>query len=238
MFNIAHRRTVLMLALGLVAGMTVVFGLVPSLILVRRTVGSDLKAGERGSSRGTRRLYQGLVVAEVALACALLVSSALLIRTVGQMTQVPLGVNADSVTLTTVKLNVADSSTAAWQTVGTQHAAILDRLREQPGVNSAGSANFLLGGIGIFPKVVHASGVMSELGVRHVHCHFATHPALAGFLIHRLAGIPYRFPAPGPELHVNRPVPCRKSAEAGALWLSPRPGSTTSVTDGLPSVMV
>jgi predicted permease len=134
---------VLTLALGLVAGMTVVFGLVPSLILVRRSVGSDLKAGERGSSRGTRRLYQGLVVAEVALACALLVSSALLIRTVGRMTEVPLGVDGPGVMLTTVKLQAADSSTSAWQTVGTQHAEILDRLREQPGVISAGSSNFL-----------------------------------------------------------------------------------------------
>lgn len=134
---------VLSLALGLVAAMTLVFGLVPSLVLVRRHVGSDLKAGERGSSRGTRRLYQGLVIAEVALACALLVSSALLIRTVGQMTQVPLGVRAESVMLTTVQLSIANSSLAAWQTVGTQHAAILDRLREQPGVISAGSTNFL-----------------------------------------------------------------------------------------------
>ena len=134
---------VLTLALGLVAGMTVVFGLVPSLILVRRHVGSDLKAGERGSSRGTRHLYQGLVVAEVALACALLVSSALLIRTVGRMTQVPLGVNGQNVMLTTVKVTPEDPTLAAWQTVGTQHAAILDRLREQPGVVSAGSATFL-----------------------------------------------------------------------------------------------
>jgi putative ABC transport system permease protein len=134
---------VLMLALALIAGMTVVFGLVPSLILVRRHVGSDLKAGERGSSRGTRRLYQGLVVAEVALACALLVSSALLIRTVGRMTQVPLGVNAGGVMLTTVNLSAANSSTAAWQTVGNQHVAILERLREQPGVISAGSSTFL-----------------------------------------------------------------------------------------------
>ncbi|HUR20148.1 MAG TPA: ABC transporter permease, partial [Vicinamibacterales bacterium] len=134
---------VLTLALGLVAGMTVVFGLVPSLILVRRSVGSDLKAGERGSSRGTRRLYQGLVVAEVALACALLVSSALLIRTVGRMTQIPLGVDGQSVVLTTLQLTTANSSTAAWETVGTQHAAILDRLREQPGVVSAGSSTFL-----------------------------------------------------------------------------------------------
>lgn len=134
---------VLMLALGLVAGMTVVFGLVPSLILVRRHVGSDLKAGERGSSRGTRRLYQGLVVAEVALACALLVSSALLIRTVSRMTEMPLGVDGQSAMLTTVQLSPANSTTPAWETVGTQHTAILERLREQPGVISAGSTNFL-----------------------------------------------------------------------------------------------
>jgi putative ABC transport system permease protein len=138
---------VLTLALGLVAGMTVVFGLVPSLILVRRSVGSDLKTGERGSSRGTRRLYQGLVVAEVALACALLVSSALLIRTVARMTQVPLGVDGRGAILTTVQLTPAitgnATSTAAWQTVATQHSAILDRLREQPGVISAGSTTFL-----------------------------------------------------------------------------------------------
>ena len=134
---------VLTLALGLIAGMTIVFGLVPSLILVRRHVGSDLKAGERGSSRGTRRLYQGLVAAEVALACALLVSSALLIRTVGQMTQVPLGVSGENVLLTTVKLTPTNTGDkAAWETVGTQHAAILDRLREQPGVISAGSSTF------------------------------------------------------------------------------------------------
>ncbi len=79
---------------------------------------------------------------------------------------------------------------------------------------TAGSANFLLGGIGIFPKVVHASGMMTALGVRHVHCHFATHPALAGFLIHRLAGIPYSFTAHGSDLHVDRTMLCRKVAEA------------------------
>jgi colanic acid/amylovoran biosynthesis glycosyltransferase len=79
---------------------------------------------------------------------------------------------------------------------------------------TAGSANFLLGGIGIFPKVVHASGLMTALGVRHVHCHFATHPALAGFLIRRLTGIPYSFTAHGSDLHVDRTMLCRKTAEA------------------------
>ena len=134
---------VLAMALGLVAAMTMAFGLVPALILVRTHVGSDLRSGERGSSRGTRRIYQGLVVAEVALACALLVSSALLVRTVGQMTQVPLGVSGDNVVLASVQLSVATSSYESWQTAGTQHAAILDRLREQPGVLAAGATNFL-----------------------------------------------------------------------------------------------
>lgn len=76
------------------------------------------------------------------------------------------------------------------------------------------SPNFLLGGIGIFPKVVHAARLMERDGVRHVHCHFATHPALAGFLIHRLVGIPYSFTAHGSDLHVDRTMLCRKVAEA------------------------
>jgi glycosyltransferase involved in cell wall biosynthesis len=80
--------------------------------------------------------------------------------------------------------------------------------------STARSPNFLLGGMGIFPKVVHASRVMTRLGVRHVHCHFATHPALAGFLIRRLAGIPYSLTAHGSDLHVDRTMLCRKIAEA------------------------
>jgi glycosyltransferase involved in cell wall biosynthesis len=76
------------------------------------------------------------------------------------------------------------------------------------------SPNFLLGGIGIFPKVVHASLEMVDEGVEHVHCHFANHPALAGWLIHRLVGIPYSFTAHGSDLHVDRTMLATKVAEA------------------------
>ncbi|HSL34693.1 MAG TPA: glycosyltransferase family 4 protein [Candidatus Limnocylindrales bacterium] len=79
---------------------------------------------------------------------------------------------------------------------------------------TAGSLNFYLGGIGIFPKVVHAARRMEALGVGHVHCHFATHPALAGFLVHRLVGIPFSFTAHGSDLHVDRTMLCRKVSEA------------------------
>jgi glycosyltransferase involved in cell wall biosynthesis len=76
------------------------------------------------------------------------------------------------------------------------------------------SPNFLLGGIGIFPKVAHAARLMRRLGVTHVHCHFANHPALAGFLIRRLADVPYSFTAHGSDLHVDRRMLCTKIAAA------------------------
>jgi glycosyltransferase involved in cell wall biosynthesis len=76
------------------------------------------------------------------------------------------------------------------------------------------SPNFLFGGLGIFPKVVHAARLMEADGVRHVHCHFANHPALAGFIVRRLTGIPYSFTAHGSDLHVNRLMLPEKVAEA------------------------
>jgi glycosyltransferase involved in cell wall biosynthesis len=76
------------------------------------------------------------------------------------------------------------------------------------------SPNFLVGGLGIFPKVAHAARQMRADGVEHVHCHFANHPALAGFLIQRLTGIPYSFTAHGSDLHVDRTMLPTKVREA------------------------
>jgi colanic acid/amylovoran biosynthesis glycosyltransferase len=76
------------------------------------------------------------------------------------------------------------------------------------------SPNFFFGGLGIFPKVARQALEMRELGVDHVHCHFANHPALAGWLIHRLVGIPYSFTAHGSDLHVDRTMLPAKVREA------------------------
>jgi putative ABC transport system permease protein len=139
----AVNSRVLLMTLGLVVAMTMVFGLVPALVLLKKQINSDLRSGDRGSSRGARRMYQGLVMAEVALACALLVSSALLVRTVASMVEVPLGIDGASAVITNVQISPASSSYDAWNTVGTLHSQILDRLREQPGIVSAGSTNRL-----------------------------------------------------------------------------------------------
>ncbi len=129
------------LGLGVVLITTLFFGLVPALILLKTQISTDLRSGERGSSRGARRIYSLLVAGEVALACALLVSSALLVRTVSQMMQTPTGISADQVLTTTVQLSGA--AYPDWPLVAETHAAIIDRIRQQPGVQAAGGSNRL-----------------------------------------------------------------------------------------------
>jgi predicted permease len=134
-----------LLALGagvvVVTSTTVFFSLVPTLILLRTGLTNDLRSGERGSSRAPRRLYSVLVAGEVALACALLVSSALLVRTVMQMAGTPTGVDADETVITTVQLT--NTNYDAWTKVADVHAAILERIRQQPGVRAVGGSHDL-----------------------------------------------------------------------------------------------
>lgn len=126
------------LAIGVVAVTTFVFGLLPSMLLVKRQLSADLKSGERGSSRGARRVYSLLVAGEMALACMLLVAAGLLIRSVSELTTLPTGVDADTVVTTTVQL-----SDHPWKEVAPIHAAILEQVRQQPGVQQVGGTNFL-----------------------------------------------------------------------------------------------
>jgi putative ABC transport system permease protein len=142
----------LAMCLGVVVVTTIVFGLVPALLLLRTQVSTDLKSGERGSSRGARRVYSVLVATEVALACALLVSSALLVRTVARMMDTPTGVDARDVVTTTVQLtqNTTGSGRATfeqiravWVKTAESHAQIVEEIRHQPGVVAVGHSNVL-----------------------------------------------------------------------------------------------
>jgi predicted permease len=129
------------LGVAFVSATTVVFSLVPTLILLRTGLTQDLRSGERGSSRAPRRLYSVLVVGEVALACVLLVSSALLVSTVTKMARTPTGVDADQTVITSVQLT--NTNYDAWTKVADVHAAILERIRQQPGVQAVGGSNSL-----------------------------------------------------------------------------------------------
>ncbi len=146
---------VLVVALAVVVVTTVVFGLVPALWVLRRPIAGDLRQGERGSSRGARRLYSVLVAGEVALAGALLVASALLVRTVNELVRTPTGVEAEQVLTVPVQLTgTAIGATATtpareyWSKIADTHARLLDAVRSAPGVERAGGANFLPFGVG------------------------------------------------------------------------------------------
>ncbi|HET9372422.1 MAG TPA: ABC transporter permease, partial [Vicinamibacterales bacterium] len=128
-------------ALLLSMGATLVFGVVPAIALIRRSLTADLRAGDRGSSGASRLMHRLLVVSEVALAASLLIGSGLLIRTVARMTDVPVGVGNTTAAISSVQLSGA--TYAQWADVATTFGTILERLREQPGVRAAGGANFL-----------------------------------------------------------------------------------------------
>ena len=76
------------------------------------------------------------------------------------------------------------------------------------------SMNCLFGGLAAFPKIAHYAREIERLDCDHVHCHFANHPALAGFVIRRLTGTPYSFTAHGSDLHVDRTMLAEKVDDA------------------------
>jgi putative ABC transport system permease protein len=132
---------VLGFALAVAIATTICFGLVPALILLRRQLISDLRSGERGSSRGARRIYHVFVAGEIALACALLVASGLLVRTVRHLTQVTTGVDADATVTTSVQFS--GTAYSEWPHVADVYHTLVDRIRRQPGIDAAGVGVFL-----------------------------------------------------------------------------------------------
>jgi putative ABC transport system permease protein len=134
-------------AILIVAATGVIFGLMPALVMSRTPAGEALKDGTRTSTgvRG-RRWNQALVVAEVSLACAVLVASALLVRSVNRMIHAPLGIVSEGVLTSSVQLSGA--AYQPWEKVEQFYTTWLEAVRSQPGVESAGATNALPLGIG------------------------------------------------------------------------------------------
>jgi colanic acid/amylovoran biosynthesis glycosyltransferase len=76
-----------------------------------------------------------------------------------------------------------------------------------------GSIRFLSRALIIFPKAVYFARMMESEDIAHIHAHFASHPALAAYIIHRLVNIPYSFTAHGSDLHRDRHM-LREKVEA------------------------
>jgi putative ABC transport system permease protein len=132
----------LVFSLGVVAITTLLFGLVPALVSAGASAAEALKDGTRSSTgmRG-RRISRALVVAEVALACAVLVASSLLVRSVVRMMRAPTGIVADNVVTTTIQLSGA--AYQDWTKVEQVYTTLLESARRQPGIESVGASTSL-----------------------------------------------------------------------------------------------
>jgi glycosyltransferase involved in cell wall biosynthesis len=63
---------------------------------------------------------------------------------------------------------------------------------------------FLVRALVIFPKAVRMAEEMQKQGIQHIHAHFATHPALAAWIIHNLTGISYSITVHAHDIYVTQ----------------------------------
>jgi len=127
---------VLWFTAGLALLSTFVFGLLPALKASRPDLAAAMKLDGGGFSSGPRAfsLRNGFVVVQVALSAVLLVGAGLLLRTIGQVSRVDLGFEADNALV--VSLDVSKSGYTPEN--GRQfYAQLLDEVRALPGVRSA-----------------------------------------------------------------------------------------------------
>lgn len=111
----------------------VLFGLAPALGASRRGLAESLKEGGRSGGDGRRsgRARSLLIVGEVALALVLLVGAGLLVRTLGELQNVPLGFNPRNVLTMTVAKSPTGTET------GEFFRQLTERVRALPGVVDA-----------------------------------------------------------------------------------------------------
>jgi putative ABC transport system permease protein len=118
-------------------------GIAPAFAALRTSVNETLKEGGRTGSAGGghARLRSVLVVGEIAIALVLLVASGLLLRSFEKMRAVNPGFRPDHVLSAAYSLPQKEYATQA--ATDTFNEGLILRLRQLPGVESAGVASFL-----------------------------------------------------------------------------------------------
>ncbi len=118
----------------------ILFSLAPALQSSRLDLNESLKEGGRSGTEGfgKRRLRRALVVAEIALALVLLVSSGLLIRSFRLLQQVDAGVNAERVLTMELSPRYPDAAQR-----NNFYQRLVERVKALPGVETAAVSNSL-----------------------------------------------------------------------------------------------
>ncbi len=119
------------LSASLAAGL--LFGVVPAMLLASRAPMPVLREGVRGSARGGL-MRKSLVTSEVALALMLLVGAGLLVRSFGELVEVPPGFATDGLLTFTASIPTTTYRTPAERSAFFERAAT--ELESLPGVRS------------------------------------------------------------------------------------------------------
>lgn len=122
-------------AMALLTGFMI--SIVPALHVGEGAEAAVLRSESRGSTggRGSRKLREGLVVAEVALACVLLVMGGLLVRSFQAVLDVNLGFAPENTVAWQVRPTVDFESLEAF---GVFSYGLVDRLEQTPGIEDVG----------------------------------------------------------------------------------------------------
>jgi len=134
--NIDWRVLLYSIALTLVTG--VIFGLAPALAASGTDLNEALRESGASSSAesGRRRLLNGLVISEIALALVLLTGAGLLVRTFLGLMQIDLGIDPANAVTMEIDLPHYKYSESVDQTLFFRQ--LLQRVQSLPGVKSAG----------------------------------------------------------------------------------------------------
>lgn len=137
---IALNTRVFLIMAGISVFASLLSGLAPALAASRFDLRGALADGGRGSSTGVRSLRARhiLVIAEIALSMVLLVSAGLLVRTLGYLNALDPGFDSQNVMVSEVSLQDARYQTA--ESINRLFTTSLARIRQIPGVESAGVA--------------------------------------------------------------------------------------------------
>lgn len=137
-FELDHRVLAFALLTTLLSG--VIFGLLPAFkVAGAHELMPRLKMGDQrsGGSVAARKWFNGLIVTEIAIALTLLISGGLLAQSFHRLQHVDLGFRPDN--LLTMKMVLPDAKYSQYRTRVAFADQLLDRVRNLPGVLSAGT---------------------------------------------------------------------------------------------------